>query len=278
MIPWGPEESASLAPNPSSSEPSAPFRTMNPPSQPSEISPERWLAIEERQQLLIGLCPDLPGMGCWNSERNTFAGFEPELARCLTHELMGASEKATWSPVTPGERIPRVVRGELDMVLSQLTITPERLEIVDFSEPYLVAYEAVLVAEAGPIQTLADLRGKTVAVAEDTASFHRYTKLHPEINLVTTARESDGVHWLLAGQVDGVANDNVNLEGLLATMPQSDVDQLRKIDVSSSFDPKPFGVCIRKGSPILMAKLNQAIAKLKENGTIEQLFIASRQF
>ena len=156
--------------------------------------------------------------------------------------------------------------------------SPERLEIVDFSDPYLVAYEAVLVAESSPIHSLQDLRGKTVAVAEDTASFHRYSTLHPEINLVTTAKESDGVHLLLAGKVDGVANDNVNLEGLLATMPGSDVDQLRKLDVSSSFDPKPFGVCLRKGSPIFLSKLNQAIAKLKENGTIEQLFKASRQF
>lgn len=251
---------------------------MNTISQPSGSSGDRWHVIENRQQLLIGLCPDLPGMGCWNANRNTFEGFEPELARCLTQELMGSVDQATWSPVTPGERIPRVVQGELDMVLSQLTITPERLDIVDFSDPYLVAYEAVLVAKSSPMQTLEHLQGKTVAVAEDTASFHRYTKLHPEIHLLTTAKESDGVHLLLAGKVDGVANDNVNLEGLLATMPQSDVDQLRTIDVSSSFDPKPFGVCLRKGSPIFLSKLNQAIAKLKENGTIEQLFRASRQF
>lgn len=251
---------------------------MNSTSQPSELSQERWLDIENRQQLLIGLCPDLPGMGCWNAEGSTFEGFEAELARCLTQELMGVVDRATCSPVTPGERIPRVVQGELDMVLSQLTITPERLEIVDFSDPYLVAYEAVLVAESSPIQNLEDLRGKTVAVAEDTASFHRYTKLHPEIHLVTTPKESDGIHLLLAGTVDGVANDNVNLEGLLATMPKTDVAQLRKIDVSSSFDPKPFGVCLRKGSPIFRSKLNQAIAKLKANGTIDQLFRASRQF
>lgn len=242
------------------------------------MSQERWLVIEKRQQLLIGLCPDLPGMGCWNSERNTFEGFEPELARCLTQELMGAAERAAWSPVAPGERIPAVIQGELDMVLSQLTITPERQEIVDFSDPYLVAYEAVLVADDSPIEALDDLKGKMVAVAEDTASFHRYSRLHPEVNLVTTAKESDGVHLLLDGQVDGVANDNVNLEGLLATMPKSDVCRLREIDVSSSFAPKPFGVCVRKGSPILLSKLNQAIAKLKANGTIDQLFRASRQF
>jgi ABC-type amino acid transport substrate-binding protein len=246
---------------------------------PQTGSPEeRWIVIENRQKLLIGLCPDLPGMGCWDSERNTFAGFEPELARCLTQELLGAAEKSSCSPVTPGERIPSVVEGELDMVLSQLTITPERLEIVDFSDPYLVAYEAVLVAADSPIQNLADLQGKTVAVAEDTASFHRYTTLHPEIHLVTTAKESDGVHLLLDGKVDGVANDTVNLEGLLATMPKPDVAQLRTIDVSSCFDPKPFGVCVRKGSPIFVSKLNQAIEKLKDDGTLDRLFRASRQF
>jgi ABC-type amino acid transport substrate-binding protein len=83
---------------------------------------------------------------------------------------------------------------------------------------------------------------------------------------------------LLAGKVEGVANDTVNLEGLLATMARTEVEQLRSIDVAACFDPKPFGVCVRKGSPLLLAKLNQAIAKLKANGTIDQLFQASRQF
>lgn len=244
----------------------------------SDSSSERWLLIQSRQKLLIGLCPDLPGMGYWDPESKRFEGFEAELARCLAKELMGSVDAATWSPVPPGERIPRVVQGELDMVLSQLTITPERLKIADFSDPYLVAYEAVLVAADSSIRTLHDLRGKTVAVAEDTASFHRYSKLHPEINLVTTPKESDGVFLLLAGKVDGVANDNVNLEGLLATMPRSDVDQLKQVDVAASFDPKPFGVCIRKGSPIFLTHLNRAIATLKENGTIDQLFTASRTF
>lgn len=63
---------------------------MNATPQPSGSTQERWSVIEARQQLLIGLCPDLPGMGCWNPERHAFEGFEPELARCLTQELMGA--------------------------------------------------------------------------------------------------------------------------------------------------------------------------------------------
>lgn len=252
---------------------------------------DRWHLIEGRQRLIIGLCPDLPGMGCWNREKQRFDGFEADLARCLARELLGGDDEAvygsvpngaqmehTWSQVGPGERLPRIVSGELDMVLSQLTITPERLEIVDFSEPYLVAHEALVVPASSAVQDLQDLRGKTVAVAEDTASFHRYSRLHPEINLVVTTRESDGFFLLLAGKVDGVANDNVNLDGLLATLPRTDVIKMRQIDVASLFDPKPFGVCIKKGSPIFLGKLNLAISVLKENGTIARLFEASRHF
>jgi len=254
-------------------------------------SEDRWFEIERRQHLIIGLCPDLPGMGCWNREKHRFEGFEADLARCLTEELLGSADMAEyssvptgeqirhiWSAVAPAERLPRIVKGELDMVLSQLTITAERLELVDFSDPYLVAYEAVLVPARSNTQTLDDLRGKTVAVAEDTASFHRYSKLHPEINLVITTKESDGIFLLLAGDVDGMANDNVNLEGLLASLPKSDSQRIREIDVASAFDPKPFGVCIKKDNPIFMAKLNRAIATLKQNGVIARLFEASRQF
>ena len=252
---------------------------------------DRWQLIESRQRLIIGLCPDLPGMGDWNREKQRFDGFEADLARCLTRELLGDQDEAPdgsaltgqqmqhiWSQVGPGERLPRIVDGELDMVLSQLTITPERLEIVDFSDPYFVAYEALLVPASSADKTLQDMRGKTVAVAEDTASFHRYSRLHPEINLVVTARESDGLFLLLAGKVDGVANDNVNLDGLLSTLSKPDAVKLRRIDVASSFDPKPFGVCIKKGSPIFLAKLNYAVSVLKQNGTIARLFEASRQF
>ena len=257
---------------------------------PSSIE-DRWHLIESRQRLIIGLCPDLPGMGCWNREKHRFEGFEADLARCLTEELLGSEGKATyssvpageqmqhiWSEVAPGERLPRVVNGELDMVLSQLTITAERLEIVDFSDPYFVASEDVLVPAGSAFQSLPDLRGKSVAVAEDTATFHRFSRLYPEINLVVTSRESDGIFMLLAGKVDGVANDNVNIDGLLASLPESDASRMRRIDVASLFDPKPFGICIKKGSPIFLAKLNLAISKLKANGTIARLFEASRQF
>jgi len=251
---------------------------MTPASETTNTSIDRLFLIEQHRLLKIGLCPDLPGMGFWNSEKKIFEGFEAELARRLTRQLLGDEALAEYRPVKPGERLPQVVNGELDMVLSQLTITPERLDIVDFSDPYCVAYEALLVLGSSADQTLQDLRGKSVAVAEDTASFHRYSKLHPEIKLVVTTNESDGIFLLLAGKVDGVANDNVNLDGLLAALPNLDAIKMRQIDVASSFEPKPFGICIKKGSPIFLAKLNLAISALKEDGTIAGLFEASRDF
>lgn len=79
--------------------------------------------------------------------------------------------------------------------------------------------------------------GKTVAVAKDTASLHRHAMLHPEIHLLTTAKESDGDHLALAGKVNGVGSDNLAIEGLLATLSKSDDAQLRTMDVPS---PKLF--------------------------------------
>lgn len=76
-----------------------------------------------------------------------------------------------------------------------------------------------------------------MAVAKDTASLHRHAMLHPEIHLLTTAKESDGDHLALAGKVNGVASDNLAIEGLLATLSKSDDAQLRTMDVSS---PKLF--------------------------------------
>jgi len=251
---------------------------MPPSNKTSNSSIDRWELIQSNGKLNIGLAPDLPGMGYWNADKNCFEGFEADLARRITKELLGDEEKATFFEVPPGERLPRIVSGELDMVLSQLTITKERLEIVDFSDPYLYAQEALLVLADSSYQKLEDLTAKTVAVAVDTASFHRYSTLHPEINLITTTKESDGVHLLLEGRVDAVANDNVNLSGLLASMAKSETDKLRSVDVAKAFDPKPFGVCIKKGSPAFLSNINKAIQTLKDNGTLEDLFKKSREF
>jgi ABC-type amino acid transport substrate-binding protein len=238
---------------------------------------DRWERIQSKGSLTIGLAPDLPGMGYWNPEKKYFEGFEADLARQITAELLGSEDKALFNEVMPGERLPRIINGELDMVLSQVTITSMRQEVVDLSNPYLSANEALLVLASSPYQKLNDLKGKTIAVGEDTATFYRYSKLHPDIKLITTVRESDGIYLLLEDKVDGAANDDVNFAGLLEALPTGEIQKFRSIDVASAFEPKPFGICIRKESPIFLEKLNQALACLEAKGVIKELLASSKR-
>lgn len=54
----------------------------------------------------------------------------------------------------------KLYSGEVDMIIATMSITPKRQEILDFSDPYYVAGQAILVRWGSNVKTLRDLNGK----------------------------------------------------------------------------------------------------------------------
>ena len=225
-----------------------------------------------RAPLVAGVAFDIPGMGYKNPKTGEIEGFEPNVARALARLLFGEDSTLDFYPVTDEERIPAILSGDADMVLSQLTITPDRLEQVDFSIPYRIGYEGVLVRKGDGIRAFDDLRGKRIAVTESSVSSRQMREALPNAKLVVTKDNSGTFEAVAKGEADAASNELINLRLLrrFAARP----DQFEIIDIGDRFPRKPMGVAVEKGRSEFLSHIDRGIERLKRDGEIDRLLRA----
>jgi ABC-type amino acid transport substrate-binding protein len=228
--------------------------------------------FQSRGRLIAGVSFDIPGMGYKNPRTGAIEGFEADLARAIAEKLLGAPDRVDFAQVKDEERIQALKNDVVDMVVSQLTITPDRAEQVDFSIPYYVTREALLVPKASGIKRFEDLRGKRIAVTDGSISLRRMRAVLPSLpgaTLVVTDLSAGNLEAVAKGEADAASNDLINLTLLQKGAAHS--DQYEIIDIGDKFEPKPFGIAVKKGNRALVDLLNQAIESLKTNNEIEKL-------
>jgi ABC-type amino acid transport substrate-binding protein len=230
------------------------------------------LAFQKRGKVIAGVSFDIPGMGYKNPRTGLIEGFEADLARAITEKLLGAPDHLDFYRVTDEQRIPTLQGDLADMVLSQLTITPDRAEQVDFSTPYYITREGLLVPKESGIKGLDDLKGKRIAVTEGSISLRRMRASLPSLpgaTLVITPLSSGNLEAVANGEADAASNDMINLT--MMHRASDHPERYEIIDIGDRFDQKPFGVAVKKGSHAFVDLLNQAIEALKAAGEIDRL-------
>ena len=220
-------------------------------------------------RLVAGVSYDIPGMGYKNPQTGRIDGFEADLARAIGETLFGAPGHIEFAQVIDEKRIEMLQQGRVDMVLSQLTITPDRAEQVDFSIPYWVTREGILVRKGSGIKGFDDLKGKRIVVTAGSISLRRMRATFPETDLLVTPLGIDNLRAVEKGEADAASNDLIDLSMMIRKAEYP--DQYEIIDIGDHFDPKPFGAAVKKGRQALLDRLNQAIEALKASGEIEKL-------
>ena len=229
--------------------------------------------FQSRGTIIAGVSFDIPGMGYKNPETGMIEGFEADVARAIAEKLLGAPDRIDFYQVTDEKRIPALQSDLVDMVLSQLTITPDREELVDFSIPYFVTREGLLVPKDSGITGLDDLKGKRIAVTEGSISLRRMRASLPSLpgaTLVVTPLSFGNLEAVANGEADAASNDMINLTMMHRAWEHSELYEI--IDIGDRFDEKPFGVAVKKGNQVYVDLLNEAIEALKAAGEIERLY------
>jgi polar amino acid transport system substrate-binding protein len=158
-----------------------------------------------------------------------------------------------------------VAQGKFDVAVAASTITPERERTVDFSDPYYLADQSLLVAEGSDIGSQEDLGGATVG-AQDGTTGETYA------NDETDAAEvrgypggTDAINALRNGQIDAVIVDAPVAED--AVQKQSGLEIAERIVTRELY-----GFSFAPDNDALREKVNDALTTLKENGTITELY------
>ena len=162
-------------------------------------------------------------------------------------------------------RIPLLVDGTIDLILSTMTITQERDLEIDYSEPYYVANGDVLVPEGSDIASLEDLAGNTVCTAIGSTYQTTIKEQVPDADLRLVDRYSECLELIQTDAVDAVSTDNVILTGMVI---QDDTLQLLDLD----YTEEPYGVGIPDGDTEMKEFVDESVAQFIEDGTWQETY------
>ena len=203
-------------------------------------------------------------------------GYSMDICRRIVdavRDRLGAADIETREvPVTSATRIPMLADGAIDLECGVTTNTAERARTVGFSMTTFVAASRLLVKKDAPVQTLQDLRGRTVVTTLATTSmtFLRAANQSQELDMKILAGQDDvdAVRMLRNDQALAFAMDDVLLRGLVAAAP--DGDAYRVCDEALTVEPYAIG--LPHGDASFKQLVDEVIVGMYRSGALYTLY------
>lgn len=164
--------------------------------------------------------------------------------------------------------IPSLQTGTADLVISSMTIRPDREEQVDFSDPYANALLAVLTSKDAGAKSVEDLNqaGKKLAVKSGSTG-HLYAESNlTKAELIVLPDESACVTEVAQGRADGFIYDQLTIYRNW----QRNLDTTDAIFIPFQ-EPEKWGIAVQKGNRELLDQVNAFLKKFREEGGYEKL-------
>lgn len=234
--------------------------------------------IQDRGVLVVGSKFDQPLIGQRNTATGQIEGFDAEIARLLTQRIFGEvieegdDANLRFVETTSENRETYVNDGTVDVVIASYSMYPERLPNFDFAGPYLDTGQNVMVtADNTDINSVADLAGKDVCIAEGSGSIENMANENPDVSITTLKDYAACAEALENGQTDAVSTDETILYGFTVDKP----DAFRVLDSSVNFTEEPYGIAMPLGETDARMFVNDMIDEALANGDWEKAFSLS---
>ncbi|WP_085168842.1 substrate-binding periplasmic protein [Paenibacillus barengoltzii] len=195
-------------------------------------------------------------------------GFDADIAKEVAKRL---GVKVEFAPQEFSGLIPSLQAGKIDAIISQVTITDERKQQIDFTQPYITNQAKIIVKDDNnSITKLEDFKGKNIGVGLGTndESYLRNDVL-PQVgnfeiktydDVITSLQDLD------AGRIDATINN------LYALKPIVDKNGYKIKAVGDAIKSDQAGIAIRKNNPEFLTALDQALTDMKADGTYNTIF------
>ena len=220
--------------------------------------------VRKRGKLIAGVKTDFPPFGYVDAGGKNL-GFDVDVAHLFAKALFKDDNQVELVAVTSGNRIPFLQSGKIDIVIATVTITDERKQVVEFSDPYFLSGSLLLVPKASPVKALDDLAGKTMAVVQGAIQDKDVEQLQPKANRIKFGKVSEAVLAVKGGRADAYAHDDV----LVLTLVKENPDLKA---VGKPFMPRPYGIAVRKGDTDFIKWVNVELGRMKQDGTYDRLW------
>lgn len=221
--------------------------------------------IKARGKLVVGVFTDKPPFG-FVDEKGKYVGFDTDIGRQFAKDLLGDESKFEFVAVEPASRIPFLQSDKVDIILANMTVTPERKEAVEFTNPNLKVAVQALVPDASAVKKLDDLADKTIIVTTGTTADVWLTKTHPDWKLLKFEKNSESLQALANGRGDAYAQDNLVLFSWSKQNPGY------RVLPEKLGGEAPIAPAVKKGNIELRDWVNAELARLGQDKYLLKLY------
>ncbi len=222
--------------------------------------------IIARGELRVGVSGDMPPMNLLTKD-DKIIGMDVDVAQMVA-EAMGV--KLNLQRIDFGGLLPALDAGRIDMIVSNMTMTPERNLKVAFVGPYFTSGKALLTKRSSLAQAkgVFDLNSPqfTFVVLKDSTSEAVIRKGAPQAKVLTAATQNEAIQIVVDGRADA----------MFADFPICAVAVLRNpaaglVSVSAPITYEPIGIAVPKGDPHLLNWLGNFLSGLEKAGYMDEL-------
>ncbi len=188
-------------------------------------------------------------------------GFDVEIGEAIAKKIGVQPEfvEGKWDGLIAG-----IDAKRYDVVINQVSVSPERQAKYDFSTPYIASKAVVLVKSDSAIASFADLKGKKAAQSL-TSNFGKLAQA-AGAELVATDGFNQSVELVLSGRADATINDSISFLDFKKHKPDA------PLKIAATQDNADHAaVLLAKGQPELLAAINEALAAAQQDGTYLQI-------
>ena len=183
-----------------------------------------------------------------------------EIVDDVSNELDGMDIRIGFAPVTPANRLQKVVAGEVDLECGSTTANTERREQVAFSPIFFIAGTKLMVPKASPVRSYRDLAGKTAVVTAGTTNEAALRALSDKqklgISIISATDHAQSLATLISGKADAFATD--------------DVRDMKVVGEYLSYDP--YGLAYRRDDRPFAAVVERTFARIAGERRLAELY------
>lgn len=215
--------------------------------------------------LRVGTEPGYPPFEM-KAKDGSVIGYDIEIVKgfAAKHGLQLAIEEAEFDGL-----IPALQTGKVDLVISGMTIKPERAEIVDFSQPYYRVGQVILLRKelAGQIHGAADLNDSKWKIAVQTATTGQFAagEHMPKAQLLSYSSGIEAANAVRSGDADAMVFDDALIRIFAAENPD------RVTALLEPFTREDLGLAMKKGNTALREAVNVYLDEIASSGEAARL-------
>lgn len=224
---------------------------------------------ETLKEIVMGLDDTFAPMG-FRDDKGELVGFDIDLANEV-------AERSGWDisfqPIDWSMKETELSSGNIDLIWNGYSITAERQEKVNFSEPYLANAQIIIALSDSDIMQLSDLAGKAVSTQAESSSLNAARAQEGLIEsfkggkLIEYATFNEVFNDLEAGRSEAIIVDEVLARYYMGNKGA----EMYKV-LEEDLGPENFGVGVRKEDEDLLAEVNDALNAMKEDGKYDEIY------